>query len=54
LPVLKYHLELLEDEAVGESVPAGVVLDEVVLVGGTLLDGPVDGDARPGSVGEYQ
>lgn len=54
LPILEYHFELLEDETVGEAVSPGVVLDEVVLVSGALLDGSVDGNAGPGWAGGYQ
>jgi hypothetical protein len=54
LPILEDHFELLEDETVGEAVSSGVVLDEVVLVSGALLDGSVDGNAGPVWAGRYQ
>ena len=54
VPVLDDHLELLEDEAVGESVSARMVLDEVVLVRRALLDGPVDRNSHPESASKYQ
>ena len=32
IPILYNHLELFEDEAVREAAPAGMVLDEVILM----------------------
>jgi len=53
-PVFDSHFELLVDEVVRESVPARVVLDEVVLVRGKLFDRSIDGDASPTSHSGYQ
>lgn len=47
LPLLHEDLELLEHEAVGESVPAGPELHEVVFMGGVFLHLAVDVDTLP-------
>lgn len=47
VPILDHHFELLEDEAVSESVSARVVLNEVVFVGRALLNSPVDRNSHP-------
>ena len=46
-PLLQNHLKLLENEVVPQPIPARVGLDEIDLVGCSLFDGSVDGDACP-------
>lgn len=53
-PSLEIHFEFLEDEVVGESVPSGVPLDEIVLVGGILFNRSVQVDTIPTSYAGYQ
>lgn len=46
-PVLEDHFKLFEDEVVGEPVPPGFVLDEVVFSGVSFLHGSVEVDTVP-------
>lgn len=53
-PILKDDLELLENKVVGESVPAGVPLHEVVFVGGVFLQGAIQMHTIPTLPQSYQ
>jgi len=46
-PVLDNHFELLEKETVAQSVPARIVLDEIVFVGVVFLDCSVERYSDP-------
>ena len=46
-PLLEEHLEFLKCQVMGEPVSARTPLHEVVLMGGTLLNGSVQVDTVP-------